>query len=362
MAAFAEGKVVTILEERPGLVRVTVSLGDRDIQAVGFPAMLPPLRVGDRVVVNTTGLELELGTGGVGFILWNLDGGPAPAPGPGHIVKVRYTPWQTEVLAAEAPESPHHDALKDVRSIDGMPVVACSLHSQVAAAAAGIKAEGPSARVGYLMTDGAALPLAWSDLVATLKEAGLVDITCTAGHAFGGDLEAVNVFSALTALRIAGECDAVVAAMGPGIVGTASALGFTGLEQGQVLDAAGALDGRAIAALRINFADTRPRQQGVSHHCLTALTIAAQRPCTVVVPELPGPQAVEVADRLAEYRIAERHDLVEAKGGPGLELLRERGIKVTSMGRSLEDVPELFLAAAAAGSVARATNEGASKA
>ena len=40
-------------------------------------------------------------------------------------------------------------------------------------------------------------PLALSDVVAGLVDAGLVAATVTAGHAFGGDLEAVNVASAL---------------------------------------------------------------------------------------------------------------------------------------------------------------------
>ena len=36
--------------------------------------------------------------------------------------------------------------------IDGMTVVTCGLHSQIAAVAAGIRAERPDARIGYLMT------------------------------------------------------------------------------------------------------------------------------------------------------------------------------------------------------------------
>ena len=83
--------------------------------AVGFPAMLGPLTPGDRVIVNTTGLELGLGTGGVAFVLWNLDGELPEPKLDGHIMKLRYTPWQTEVVTAEAPESPHHGALTSSR-------------------------------------------------------------------------------------------------------------------------------------------------------------------------------------------------------------------------------------------------------
>lgn len=313
--------------------------------------MLGEISVGDRVVVNTTGIELALGTGGVGFILWNLDGPGEVDAGDGHIVKLRYTPWQTEVLSAEAPESPHHERLQTAVSLDGMPVVACGLHSQVGAAAAGIKAELPEARVGYLMTDGAALPIAWSRTVRALRDAGLLDVTCTAGHAFGGELEAVNVFSGLLALRAAGEVDAVVVAMGPGVVGTDTALGFTAIEQGQVLDATTALGGTAIAALRISFADKRTRHLGVSHHTLTTLRIAARETCRIAVPVLPEAHAEQVTEQLAAADLS-RHELVEVDGGPGLRLLAERKLRPSSMGRSADEVPELFVAASAAGALA----------
>lgn len=352
MAVFRSGKVTRLSSGSDEMIRATVTIGDRVIDAVGFPRMLGPVSEGDRVVVNVTGIELDLGTGGDGFILWNLDGSGEVEAGEGHIVKLRYTPWQTEVMAAEAPESPFHDLLESRDRIDGVPVVACGLHSQVGAVAAGIKASSPSARVGYLMTDGAALPLAWSRNVSALQEAGLIDVTCTSGHAFGGDLESVNVFSGLIAVVHAGRADAVVVAMGPGVVGTSTALGFTAMEQGQTLDAVTALGGKAIAALRISFADMRQRHAGVSHHSLTALSIAARERSLVVLPSLPEEQARRVAEQLAEAGIRSQHTVVEADGGPGLRLLAARKIRPSSMGRDLEETPELFASASAAGAYA----------
>ncbi|MCA1709342.1 MAG: DUF3866 family protein, partial [Actinobacteria bacterium] len=117
MAAFRTCRVSEILEQTDELVRTKVDSDTGALEAIGWPRMFGSLDVGDRVVVNTTGLDLDLGTGGVGFILWNLDGSGAIEAGPGHIIKMRYTPWQTEVMAADAPESPHHAALKDVTSI-----------------------------------------------------------------------------------------------------------------------------------------------------------------------------------------------------------------------------------------------------
>jgi Protein of unknown function (DUF3866) len=352
MAAFKEGKVESVDEVRPGLIKLTVDIGGDSVRAVAFPTMTGDIRAGDRVVVNTTGIDLSLGTGGVGFVLWNLDGPGAIEPGDGHIIKLRYTPWQTEVASAEAPESPHHATLASFESLGGMPVVVCSLHSQIAGAIAGVKAARPDARVGYLMTDGAALPIAWSDLVASLKASSLLDITCTAGHAFGGDLEVVNVYSGLAALQTVGEVDVAVVAMGPGVVGTGTALGFTGMEQGQVLDAVTALDGTSVACLRINFSDRRARHKGLSHHSVTALSVAAREPAIVAVPELSEAQRAEVIERLHAAGISERHEIVTADGAPGLSLLRAAGVTPSSMGRTFDEIPELFAAGAAAGAVA----------
>jgi len=349
MATFRRAKVVEVVESSEGLCRARLALDDGEIIAAGFPGMLGPLAPGDAVIVNTTAVDLELGTGGEGFILWNLDGPGPSGPGAGHIVKLRYTPWQTEVLAAEAPESPDHDALRAADSIAGVPVVACGLHSQIAGVAAGVKAARPDARVGYLMTDGAALPIAWSKLVGALKKSGLVETTCTAGHAFGGDIEAVNVFSGMAALVHARSADVVVAAMGPGVVGTGTALGFTALEQGQLLDAATALGGRSVACLRISFADPRLRHSGVSHHTITALKVAAREPSVLVLPVLPGAAHNHLRGRLERAGLDARHEIVTVDGAPGLELLATRGVPVSSMGRSIEEIPELFLAAAAAG-------------
>lgn len=346
MAFFREGVVRRVVEELPGLVRVEVELsGGGTVGADAFPPMVGPLAAGHRVVVNTTGIDLGLGTGGRGFVLWDLDAPPPDPQAGGHIVKMRYTPWQTEVLAAEEEASEHYEALLDSDSVDGMPVVACGLHSQVPAVAAGIKAYAGSARVGYLMTDGGALPLAWSDLVRGARDAGLIDVTATCGHAFGGDLETVNVFSGLLALRHAARADVAVVAMGPGVVGTATALGFTALEQGQVLDAATALGGRPVACLRVSFADPRPRHQGVSHHTLTALRVAARESADVAVPELP--RIEELLAQLAA--LGGKHRIHVVDPAPGMELLQGSGLDLRSMGRGLDEIPETFAAAVAAG-------------
>ena len=263
MPTFRTATVTSLLEERPGLQRVDTDLG----RAYALTQLIGTIAVGDRVVLNTTAVELGLGTGGWHVVHWNTAREVLEDPGPGHIMKLRYTSLQVDAGSAEE----HGDATQT--HLAGMPVVVGSLHSQVPGVAAAIRATHPKARLAYVMTDGAALPIAISDLVHTITTVGLIDVTITAGHAFGGDLEAVSVPSALALARHVASADAVIVAMGPGVVGTSSPLGTSALEVAGILDAAAALGGTPIAVLRMSDGDTRPRHQGVSHHSRTALDL-----------------------------------------------------------------------------------------
>src|SRR5579872_6776504 len=212
MPRFATGVVLSVLADRDGLQRLTVRIGDQERPATAFIAASGRSAEGDRVVLNTTAVDLGLGTGGEDFVVWNLERSEAGSLGGGHILKLRYTPWQVDTLSAEAPESEFHSLLAEAADLSGMPVVACGVHSQLPAIAATLKRQRPALRVAYLMTDGAALPLAYSDSVAQLKALGLIDVTLSCGHAFGGDLDCVNVFSGLTAARHAAGADVAIVA------------------------------------------------------------------------------------------------------------------------------------------------------
>ncbi|MGH9000247.1 MAG: DUF3866 family protein [Acidimicrobiia bacterium] len=351
MPSFATGVVVELLEERPGLQRVLVALGDGDSgdepeRAYALTQVSGRVEVGDPVVVNTTAVELGLGTGGWHVIHWNLARSAFTAPGPGHVMKARYTSVQIDAGSTEE----HASQLAGVDSIAGMPVVAAGLHSQVPAVAVGLKAIAPSARLAYVMTDGAGLPLALSDLVVALRARGLLDATVTCGQAFGGDHEAVSVFSALAVARDVAGADAAVVAMGPGVVGTASRLGFSAIEVGPVLDAVTALGGRPIAALRASWADPRSRHRGLSHHSVTALGLATHT--RVIIPVPLGPDEERLRGELAGAGLDERHDIVGVKTPDVLALFAEHGLAVTSMGRPADTDPVLFACAAAAGVMA----------
>ena len=75
-----------LLEERRGLQRVEVDLGDGPERAYTLTQLTGPVAVGDRVVVNTTAVELGLGTGGWHVVHWNLARDEWRKPGPGHVL------------------------------------------------------------------------------------------------------------------------------------------------------------------------------------------------------------------------------------------------------------------------------------
>ncbi|MDK2856078.1 MAG: hypothetical protein PWQ41_1555 [Bacillota bacterium] len=353
----AQGVVLSVHKLPTGVEELEVDLGGRVERALNYPELTGPAPVGCRVELNTTAVDLGLGSGGYHFVMAARSGckkalGSKAAPG--HIMKLRYTPHQLRCLAVEEEASPYHALLRDADSLEGLAVVVAELHSMVGPAAAGAQAVlGPEACIVYIMTDAAALPMAFSRTVPVLKEKGLLAATITAGQAFGGDLEAVNIFTALLAAKWALKADVAIVAMGPGVVGTGTRFGFSGVEQGQVVDAVNCLGGRPVAVLRLSAADLRPRHRGVSHHTLTALGRVAQTRTTVALPCLTDVGFRELVGRQLDLAgITARHHLVSAPGEPGLKVLERLGVKASSMGRCPADDPPFFLAAAAAGWVA----------
>ena len=322
-------------------------------RAVCYPALCGPCSVGERVLLNTTAVDLALGTGGFHFVVAHGDarGVAYHSSSGGHIMKLRYSPLQLDVLSVESQESPHHEAMRQATSLFGMPVVCCGLHSQVPLVAAAVKQGDPNLKVAYCMTDQSALALPLSDVVRSSVREGLLDTTISCGQAFGGVYEAVNLHSGLLAARHVARADVAIVAIGPGVVGTATPYGHGGIAQGEALNAVASLGGIPIAALRLSFADARPRHRVVSHHSLAALTHIALAPVRIPVPTLPEEYAEQVEAALDAAGVWKSHVRMDAASGrvapPDL-----RGIRVTTMGRDAVQDPAFFAASYAAGEVA----------
>jgi hypothetical protein len=316
------GRVTAVVEQLPELVRLEVD----GVPCIAYPRLTGSVAEGDDVVVNEQARALELGSGGFDVLYANLTQGLGLPPDEGaHVIKLPYTPGQVAVRHLEE-DGPLAD------SLDGMPVVCCTLHSQVAPACAGI-----GGRVAYVQLAGGALPVSLSDAVRALEQRGLLEVAIAAGACIDGDLHAVTVASAL--VWAAGhEFDAVVCAVGPGIVGTGSRLGHGGLAAAEALNSAAALGGRAILAPRISTGDSRDRHRGVSHHTRSVLELALGE-VTVAWPL--GLEVPEWLDSYTEVDVSGWQEACE-------------GLPLAHMGRSREEEGWFFAAAFAAGRVARA--------
>jgi hypothetical protein len=306
------GEVTAVLERHEGLVRLEVD----GTPCVAYPGLTGPVALHDDVVVNVQARELALGSGGFDVLYLNLTRGLGLGSDPGaHVMKLPYTPLQSAVRHGE-------EELEPAASLGGLPVVCCSLHSQLApvcAALAGL-------RVAYVQLPGGALPVALSDTVRALKERGLLAVAVAADACLAGDVECVNVYSAL-GWCAGGGFDVAVCAVGPGIVGTATGLGHGGLAAAIAVNAAAALGGRPVVAPRVSETDPRDRHRGVSHHTRAVLSLC------LVDPAVP--------DDLEPGAWREACD----------------GLPLAHMGRGPDEDPAFFAAAYAAGLVARSLLE-----
>ncbi|MBO0827899.1 MAG: DUF3866 family protein [Streptosporangiales bacterium] len=349
MVRWRSGRVVAVGREWPGAREVDVAVDGEIVRALAYTAAVGSPEPDDTVLLNTAALARGLGTGGYALVVAVPDRlPPDPPAGPGHLVKARYTPLQQIVLGVDEQESAHHETLRDADDLAGMPVVVHDLHSALPAILAALRHDRPDATVAYLMSDGGALPLAFSRSVAALRDAGWLAGTVTVGQAYGGDLEAVTVHSGLLAARLVVGADVVVVTQGPGNLGTGTRWGFSGVATGEAVNAVGVLGGRPVAALRVSAADPRDRHRGVSHHSLTAYGRVALAGADVAVPELPDPEfAGRVRDQLRA--LPDRHRLVDVPVTDLAGALKAAPVRLSSMGRGLDDDLPYFLAAAAAG-------------
>lgn len=350
MLEFKRGILGQELFSRPGIQAFEVRIDDCMEKCIVYPFMSGEAGSGDEVILNTTAMSLGLGTGGYHYVIANLKQTDKELTPGGHIMKMRYTPLQLKVLSVEEEDSPHRQAMLEADSLDHTPVLVATLHSMLAPLA--LYLHGQGYRTAYLMTDGAALPLAFSNTVAILKERSIICGSVTVGHAFGGDLEAVNVYSGLLAAKKVLAADVIISAMGPGIVGTGSKWGFTGVEQGEILNAVESLQGIPIVVPRIGFADARERHRGISHHTLTVLKRVCRVEAILPLPELEAGKMSYILEQLRKEELWERYLCCLERVESCQYILDNSPVKLSTMGRGLQEEPEFFKSLLAAARVA----------
>lgn len=361
MVRWRSATVTHLRRQWRGAMELQVSLPDgSELRALAYPDLVGHPTVGDRVLINAGALLMGLGTGGYALVVAIPDRLPPDPPTPsdnrdaGHLVKARYTPLQPILLGVDEEASPHRGTLADAEDLTGLPVVTADLHSALPAILAGIRADAPTARVAYLMTDGGALPAWFSRTLAGLRDEVA---TITVGQSFGGDLEATNLHSGLLAARHVVHADIAIVAQGPGNLGTGTTWGFSGVAVGEAVNASATLGGRPVGSLRISAVDPRPRHRGLSHHSRTAYGRVALAPADLVVPDSLEPGLAQEVDA-ALAALTARHRVVRV-ATDGLDAaLRASPVPLSTMGRGLDADYAYFLAAAAAGRYAAALAAG----
>jgi hypothetical protein len=352
---------------------LVVELDGRSRPAIADVALVGAARAGDEVIVNVQALDLGLGSGGFDIVHVNLTRGLGGDGTPGaSVMKLNYTSLQHAVRPVE-------DELLSL-PLD-RPVAVLALHGQLAPVAWAFMQALPDARLGYVQTEGGALPGGHSRTVRALREQGLLAGHLTAGAAFGGESEAITTAGALHHGLGALGWDGAVCGPGPGIVGCGSALGHGGLSALDSAHVALALGCEALLVARMSSGDARARHRGISHHTLAVLDLLLA-PVTVALPAgvrspvgadlraglrsvglgavfggaLPSRPGLEldverpIGDRTISDRPARinRHDWRRA--AIDLPGYRASGLPAQTMGRGLAQDPLFFGAALAGGS------------
>ena len=277
------------------------------------------------------------------FIIFNYNNEIKDFEGKGHIMKLRYTPHQIKCLAVEEEESPYHDVFLNFKSLENHRFIIGSLHSMLAPIVAMLKYIDKDIKINYIMTDGGSLPIDFSNTVRNLKSKGLIGKTITIGHAFGGDLECTNIYTGLIAAKEILKGDVTIITMGPGIVGTGTKYGFSGIEQGNILDAVNTLGGKAILVPRISFKDSRERHNGISHHTRTILSEISKTSGTVVFPLLDREKMELINKQIESLNLKGKHNIVYDKGDDIVKAMNNFDLNIKTMGRGFEEDREFFL-------------------
>ncbi|WP_216830466.1 DUF3866 family protein [Alkalihalobacterium elongatum] len=344
--------------------RVTVKsilFEDKDIQlletsggagrAILYRSFFPEVQEQQEIVVNITATELNLGTGG-----WDIVKSIPHALSyqeeatNGHIMKARYMPNQHSILAVEAQESVDHSLFHTSFSLSGKRILLAELHSMLPLVYGLMNSFSHNMKLTAIISDEAALPLKLSEHMRILdKEKNFHSITV--GQAFGGEFEAINLITALQYANQKLKSDVILIILGPGVVGTGTVYGFSGMELANWANIVNSLDGQPVWIPRVSFADKRERHYGISHHTLTPLKKFTWNRSIVPLPVLATEEKQKVLEQQVKS-IQEKHSIIwveskryehELKGA-----LLSYPKQIKTMGRTYEDDPTFFYTVAAA--------------
>jgi hypothetical protein len=383
MLKLRRARVLEVLAGDGREQELVIELDGRSRPAVGDVALVGLARTGDELIVNVQALDLSLGSGGFDIVHVNLTRGLQAAGDAANVIKLNFTSLQHVV-----------EPVDDERLTlpVGRPVAALALHGQLAPVAWAFARAGRRRKLGFVQTEGGALPGGHSRTVRALRQRGLLAGHLTAGAAFGGEAEAITLAGALHHGLGTLGWDAAVCGPGPGIVGSNSPLGHGGMSALDCAHTALALGCPTLLVARMSSGDERARHRGLSHHTLTVLDLLLE-PVTVALPSGSGVPAepelwacleailgratlrATIGDPPAQRRRADeravrspnhelglgrparvaRHDWRSAV--VDLSGYAASGLPAETMGRGLGEDPLFFAAALAGGSVLAGLSE-----
>ncbi len=350
LISIKKGIVEKIIEKNKEISIIIVNINSLKQRAINYNCITGEVNINDEVVLNCTAVELGLGTGGYHFVIYNTTNNKNNCiESKGHIMKLRYTPLQLKCLTAEEQSSPYHGKFNNFKSLNNSIIIVGTLHSMLAPIATVIKSIKPELNINYIMTDGGALPIQFSKTINILKRKKIINKTITIGHSFGGDLECINIYTGLIASKEVLNSDVTIVTMGPGIVGTNTKYGFSGIEQGYIIDAANKLGGKVFAVPRISFSDNRKRHHGLSHHSITIFSKICCTKANIVIPMLEKEKLQLINNQLYENRIKQKHNLIYEDGNIVGDILKTYNLHIKTMNRTFEQDKEFFYTLGAVG-------------
>ncbi|WNF37918.1 DUF3866 family protein [Bacillaceae bacterium IKA-2] len=320
-------------------------------KALLYLAITSRAKKNDEIIVNATSTELKLGTGGMDIVISVLGSLPKQELSPnGHIIKARYLPQQHSVQAVESQESQYHQLFKQTSfSLNEKKILIGELHSMIPICFWGMDFLKKEGKMVVIISDEASIPLSLSDHVRALKRDQRF-ITITIGQAFGGTYEAINLPTALQFATKILNGDVILITLGPGVVGTHTRFGFSGIEQASWANMVGSLGGIPVWIPRLSEADSRERHRGISHHTLTPLKTFTYPKCVVPLPVISGPLESKINMQAEELNLQHHINWVDKEPLEVLveHCLRNNPLPIKTMGREYQDDRLFFLGVAAA--------------
>jgi hypothetical protein len=327
-----------------------LKLKGRSVQALCYKELTGRVFPSEKVIINTTATDLSLGTGGYDFVVSILREGEyfIESETESHVMKLNYTPIQFATPHFEETDDYKQAVEEYRRKRCSSKVFVLTIHSHLIPFFVASDKFSPGKKGVLIVNDSSALPVFTSKTIDFLKRGGFVKKIISAYNSFGGDIETVNIYSALIAAAYAFDADFIVIAPGYGLKGTGSSYGHSAQHFTEAINASLRLSFETYLIPRISLSESRSRHFGISHHTAEVYEMCLRKP-SVVIPDLK--YLDEDSRSLIRSQLEESFsdaEIIYVDATKAAEALLPYKKLLRSMGRGFDDDPLFFLTPAAA--------------